>query len=239
MTETYSHFIAAIDQLLSKMDETVKKEEENSPNITPSNLSKKILYTYFINPDSSTSKGWLENITDPNKKGKKYDFNLLGSSFKEYHNHPDVVIHWPLLEELQKTTYYDLFIENHNELQSVYEKLIKRSDKKYAFKEEIMNMFFRLTNYNSGSIVPFRDLTDSEVMAFIFDLDPTSKEIGRWKIVWRNVVEIIFLKFQSMNVVLPAPYHPNLGAFERKDELYEVLLELENSFSQFTPYKES
>jgi hypothetical protein len=64
-------------------------------------------------------------------------------------------------------------------------------------------------------------------------MDAATKEIGSLKIAWKNAVEINFLKFQSMNVVLPAPYHLNLGTFERKDELYDVLLELENSFSNF------
>ncbi|MHA2295474.1 MAG: hypothetical protein ACXAEU_11850 [Candidatus Hodarchaeales archaeon] len=111
-------------------------------------------------------------------------------------------------------------------------------DKIDILREGIINVFFRLTTYNSGAIVPIRDLTGLETAIHISSLfykrTNLSDELNRYqaKWSWNKVVSGILFSLYCEGMQFPAPYYPKLSALERKDELNETLRELEESYTE-------
>ncbi|GAH11954.1 unnamed protein product, partial [marine sediment metagenome] len=73
----------------------------------------------------------------------------------------------------------------------------KEINKKNIIKEGILNIFFRLTNHNSGAMVPLMDLVDEQTANFIFlrdssysytDSHAKSWALRRWKLAVEGVL---------------------------------------------------
>jgi hypothetical protein len=96
--------------------------------------------------------------------------------------------------------------------------------------EGIMNPFYRLTNYQSGSIVPIIDLLDDFTPQILIGHSSTNNP--RNKLIWKKVFESILAMLIEKKVELPAPYYPNLSALGREDELYQTLIDLEEAFKE-------
>jgi hypothetical protein len=125
------------------------------------------------------------------------------------------------------------------DIRSRRSKLIKMEDTIYRMfsndnidttRQVVMDLFFRLTNYNNGSMVPLIDLVDKEMVYHLIDDNINTVKKFRVFLQAMYVIEHILYALQLRKVSLPAPYHSNLKVLERTDELYQTLLDLEDSF---------
>jgi hypothetical protein len=96
----------------------------------------------------------------------------------------------------------------------------------YELQNAIMVVFFRLSSYPSGSLVPIMDLIRKNDFTWL-----TTRGFNGWK----SCLECI-LYCLSLVTTLPAPYYPNLGVLERKDDLSQSLLELDLIFKEKMKY---
>lgn len=96
--------------------------------------------------------------------------------------------------------------------------------------EGIMNPFYRLTNYQSGSIVPIIDLLDDFTHQIFMGY--STSDGPRNKLRWKKAFESILAMLIEKKVELPAPYYPNLSALGREDDLYQALIDLEEAFKE-------
>ncbi|MHA2250458.1 MAG: hypothetical protein ACXAD7_08845 [Candidatus Kariarchaeaceae archaeon] len=89
--------------------------------------------------------------------------------------------------------------------------------RKFRVRQEILDIFLRLTKYNSGSIIPLSDLISYRFSTF--ESGDMSDELQ-----WKEGIAALFYLMIRNKIDLPAPYLIKLEAFERTDELSEKLL---------------
>ena len=105
-----------------------------------------------------------------------------------------------------------------------YNKLQQNQYENYL-QEEMLNIFFRLTQYPAGSFVPLSDLI-SENSTYLFYNDKSPSTLK----TFQYTIEGILYTLLKMKTELPAPYYYKMAVFERKDVLNQILRELEDSF---------
>ncbi|MCY3414919.1 MAG: hypothetical protein INQ03_24935 [Candidatus Heimdallarchaeota archaeon] len=88
------------------------------------------------------------------------------------------------------------------------------------FRKEVLKIFFRLTEKPYGSLVALTDLIRDFVIPNLNGYD-TKRSIEAF---------LYYLKFR--NITLPAPFHFQLSAFERNDDLVDKLIELESTLDK-------
>jgi len=101
-------------------------------------------------------------------------------------------------------------------------------------KEELTNIFFRLTQYAAGSFVPLIDLISDKFM-YLFNpgLDPSHPSIPMF-MQMKYAFEGIYYTLMKLHAELPAPYYYKLAVFERTDQLNQILRDLESSLMEST-----
>ena len=97
--------------------------------------------------------------------------------------------------------------------------------------ESLLNVFFRLTSYSSGSMVSLYDLVDLQTAKHMC----TKASIGGNDDFlclrnWKLVVEGLLFTLYSLGINFPSPYYPGLAVLEKKDTLQQALIDLEKSF---------
>ncbi len=96
------------------------------------------------------------------------------------------------------------------------------------FKYLILNIFYRLTNYNSGAFVHIRELIDLPTLLKLTNNKPEQRQYVTYQ--EQVLLEGVLFTLECMDIQLPAPYYKKLGVFEKTDELTQALRKLEEAF---------
>ena len=172
------------------------------------------------------------------------------SKSKKYWIIKEMIPNWD--DKVANFSWIDKPLRNWEFREKIYQfytptfKVLSYSIEKYAwndFIKGILNVFFRLTNYNSGSMVPIQDLVDLHTARYFSTRTLYSRgEISahddfQYLRHWGLAVEGILFTLQNMGVEFPAPYYPGLAVLEKKDTLYQALVDLEHSFKDLSEKK--
>ena len=109
--------------------------------------------------------------------------------------------------------------------------LIRRESIYKDIVEALLNVFYRLTSYSSGSFVSLFDLIDLPTAIFMSKqiFGDTTEDFLCLR-NWKLMIEGLLFTLYSMEIEFPAPYYPGLGVLEKKDTLQQALIDLEKSF---------
>lgn len=95
-------------------------------------------------------------------------------------------------------------------------------------KEEILQIFTRLTHYPPGSMVSMKDLVKDESFTLFYTGSVVTPSQERERIMeYKYGLEGILYTLMKMHTHFPAPYYYKINTFERTDQLNSVIRELE------------
>lgn len=222
MSSKYSSFIEALDQFF---DETSKLGTKDN-----------VLSNYLV-------KIWFKEYCS---NSPKYPFTrpmkdeYIRKNIETLKLQPSFLLTLAALELqwVKETPKNWEYVHRINDFKEHLYTIINRKEihVKNMIKEGILNIFFRLTNHNSGAMVPLMDLVDEQTANVIFLKGSSSyvdPSVISWALrKWKLAVEGVLFTLKCMDVKFPAPYYPGLGVLERTDELYKAILQLEEAFQQ-------
>ncbi|MBA7540990.1 hypothetical protein ES705_33295 [subsurface metagenome] len=227
MSESYSSIIEGLEELLSEI-ETLRGDEIRSYLAEIWFDVRRIMNTKYRQKGSQETK---ELTVKEYIKDRPY--KILDLANRSY-------ISW-IDRQPNNFEYADLIRSFKEELISVL-----KPHKSQILKEAVLNIFFRLTNYNNGAMVPLQDLLDIYAATMLFPPSKLPRESSPspgtldFNFVYsahalrrgKLAIEGMLFTLKCMNVKFPAPYYPGLGVLERTDELYKTILQLEEAFQQ-------
>ena len=222
MTESYTSFMNSIDlffqELQKKFDLTEKYDGERQDKINDH------IKSFLFEKWGETS---IKDLTDIGITIKNHNsilnyfrlhaINEIFTNIKEIE----------LFRDLKKHTKFDFdYIVSISSSTYEYFRLIYflGNQQLRDLKQELVNIFLRLTQYPAGTFVPLTDLI--------------RKDVNEKGIYSKSGIEGIFYTLIKMKAPFPAPYYPNLAAFEKTDSLATILRELDQSFSNYSNEKE-
>ena len=98
------------------------------------------------------------------------------------------------------------------------------------FKQEILNIFFRLTQYTDGSLVPLIDLMNQDSMFLFYkNEDAAQNKIAFMAkfMEYKKAIEGFLYTLLKMNTNFPSPYYYKMSVFEKTSGLQKALIDLE------------
>ena len=235
MTVKYSNFTESFDKLIEKLGEI---ERPSGPN------ERKKLYE--VHESLIYIWGEIEQSVLEKKisfRGNSYPIRLIIRDFRM--NFPN------FLSNLENNEDYRVLKENLNFDSNYLSKVSNytlyfmnalinngNEEKITLLKEELVNIFFRLTQYPPNSFVPLIDLIREKFAYHFYNHHSTDNQaIENMVKEYKFSLEGIFYTLIKMNAVFPAPYYYKLGVFERTDQLNQSLRELESSFKSYSNEK--
>ncbi|MCY3411791.1 MAG: hypothetical protein INQ03_09180 [Candidatus Heimdallarchaeota archaeon] len=168
----------------------------------------------------------VKNVVDEQKKGRKSAIDIDDiHTLVNYSSNPKLHITWNIpVPEIMSDSNNKTDLLKLDKYVKMITDIKKRTNQIDIICEEIVYMFYRLTNYKDGSFVPLVDLISEDILPILFN---QISLVAEQKFIWKSIVDLIFDRIKGLGTKLPAPYHNRLGAFEKTDDIYQKLLEME------------